>query len=130
VVGVTGVVVNLGIFSLAHYYFAPRWPDSANAFVMANLAGFLVSVFTNFLLNDFWTWGDREKRGHAHFWGRLLKFYLVSSVAGGVQLGVASLCHVRFDVHEHISVLIGIGVATAINFVANNIWTFRDSAQK
>ena len=130
VVGVSGVVVNLGFFTLAHAVLAPRWPDTANAFVIANLIGFLISVFTNFLLNDFWTWGDREKRGHGHFWARLSKFYLVSSVAGGVQLGVASLCHVRFGVHEHASVLIGIGVATAINYVANNIWTFRDSSKK
>ena len=126
VVGASGVVVNLGIFTLAHHLLKEHWNGTADAFMAANIVGIVISVFTNFLLNDYWTWGDRTKRGHGHFFARLTKFYLVSSVAGGVQLGVATLCFVHFAIHELISVLIGIAIATGINYVANNVWTFRE----
>jgi putative flippase GtrA len=122
-------------------------------FAVANLGGIIVSVFTNFLLNDFWTWGDREKRGHHHFFSRLAKFYVVSSVAASVQWGVsvatrsylslesigvllAALGVVEGDfaflgawntgsVRDILAILLGIAVGTGINYVANNIWTFR-----
>jgi len=125
-VGASGVIVNLAIFTLSHQLLKTQGNDDTDAFVVANVAGFIVSVFTNFLLNDYWTWGDREKRGHGHFFARLTKFYLVSSMAGGVQLGVATLSYLYFSIHEQGSVLIGIAVATGINYVANNFWTFRE----
>jgi dolichol-phosphate mannosyltransferase len=125
-VGASGVIVNLGIFTVAHHLLKAQWHNTADAFIAANLAGFALSVFTNFLLNDYWTWGDREKRGHGHFFARLAKFYLVSSIAGGVQLGVATVCYLYLAIHEQGAVLIGIAIATGINYVANNVWTFRE----
>ncbi|MFT7623858.1 MAG: dolichol-phosphate mannosyltransferase [Myxococcota bacterium] len=126
-VGASGVVVNLGIFTVAMAMLLPGWIESDDSrFLAANGVGFLVSVLTNFLLNDFWTWGDREKRGHAHFWSRLGRFYTVSSVAGVVQLGVAFAVRAYLGVWDQLAVLVGIGVATVINFVANNIWTFKE----
>jgi len=129
VVGASGVVVNLVFFSLVYLWLLESMAtiDKDLRFLLANLVGFLISVFTNFLLNDYWTWGDRAKH-HDHFWRRLGAFYLVSSVAGVVQLGVAQLVHVSFHVIEQLAVLVGIGVATIINFVANNVWTFKEGA--
>ncbi len=138
VVGASGVVVNLGVFTVASWLLPQSLQGDAR-FVAANVAGFVISVLTNFLLNDFWTWGDREKRGHAHFWSRLLRFYTVSSVAGIVQIGVAYAARSWLaaaglgwssGVVDKLAVLIGIGVATIINFVANNIWTFSDGDNK
>ncbi len=127
VVGATGVVVNLGVFSLFMSVVLPSVvADESARFVTCNFIGFVVSVFTNFLLNDFWTWGDRAKHGHAHFWARLGKFYLVSSIAGAVQMGVAYAVRAYAGVPDLLAVLIGIAVATVINFVANNLWTFGD----
>ena len=127
VVGASGVFVNLGIFTLFQaIVLAQVMPDEDARFLVANFSGVAVSIFTNFLLNDFWTWGDREKHGHAHFWTRLLKFYLVSSVAAAVQVGVAWLVRSHFGMLDQLAVLIGIGVATVINFTANHFWTFQE----
>ena len=55
------------------------------------------------------------------------KFYLVSSVAGVVQIGVAFIAKSQLDIFDHGAVIIGIGVATVINYIANNLWTFKES---
>jgi dolichol-phosphate mannosyltransferase len=129
-VGGSGVVVNLAIFSLCmDWLLLSALGAEETRFVLSNVAGFVVSVCTNFLLNDFWTWGDRQKRGHRHFMGRLSKFYLVSSLAGIVQIGVAYFTRAHLGVFDHGAVMIGIGVATLINYVANNLWTFRNKTQ-
>jgi len=126
-VGASGVVVNLGVFTLFQVVLlANLVPGDDTRFLLANVSGVAVSIFTNFLLNDFWTWGDREKRGHAHFWSRLSKFYVVSSAAAAVQVGVAWLVRSQFGMMDQLAVLIGIGVATVINFTANHFWTFRE----
>ena len=50
------------------------------------LAGFVVSVWTNFRLNEAWTWRDRRVDDALQFRSRMGKFYVVSSVAGLVQV--------------------------------------------
>ena len=126
IVGASGVVVNLGVFTVARALMAALGVlAGARRFVAANAAGFVVSVLPNFLLSDYWTWGDREKRGHAHFWRRLGKFYVVSSAGGAVQIGTAWAVRGFAGVPDHLAVLIGIAVATVVNYVANNVWTFR-----
>jgi dolichol-phosphate mannosyltransferase len=127
-VGASGVAVNLGVFTVARAALRGLVAGPLR-FALANLAGFAVSVLTNFALNDSWTWGDRRAGGRSGLLARLGKYYLVCSLAGVVQLGVAWTCHVGGGLEEHLSVLVGIALATAINFVANHFWTFRVSAE-
>ncbi len=125
-VGLSGVVVNLGVFSVASRLLLGAFPDADDRFTAANVAGFLVSVLTNFLLNEFWTFGDRAlHRSHTQLLRRLVKFYLVASLAGLVQIGVARLARSELQLVDHVAVLCGIALATVINFIANNVWTFR-----
>jgi len=142
VVGTTGLLVNLAVFTLLNdCVLSPMAVTSGARFVAANLGGFVVSVLTNFLLNDWWTWGDREKRGRQHYVQRLGKFYVVSSAAGAVQVGVAWAFRTfvflplvsgegELGWLEQGAVVIGVGVATLINFVANHIWTFREESPR
>ncbi len=135
-VGASGVVVNLGIFELAQWAFGDRLgPDMRYA--AANATGILVSILTNFLLNDLWTWGDRRQDANFSRVRRLGAFYLVASVGGAIQLGVgygtrAVLQQMELpfglDVRrDTLSVLTGIGAATFVNYFLNNAWTFRGS---
>jgi dolichol-phosphate mannosyltransferase len=124
VVGLSGVAVNLGVFTLTRMALRGIVTGPIR-FALSNLAGFAVSVLTNFALNDAWTWGDRRAGGRSEALSRLGKYYLVCSLAGIVQLGVAWTCHVAAGVEEHLSVVVGIGCATGINFIANHFWTFR-----
>lgn len=137
-VGLSGTFVNLGIFWLAyHVVFAPVFGGDLR-FVAANAAGFVVSVFTNFLLNDWWTWGDRRKGGPGHWFSRLAKFYVTASGAGAVQLFTAwlslalvwtplSLHLAGFELAPTLGVLTGIGCGMIINFTVSHLWAFRDA---
>lgn len=135
VVGGSGVVVNMAIFWLALHRLLVALPESATLGALAYnprvaWSGALaigISIITNFLLNDAWTWGDRQKRGTLHFWWRLSKYVLVASVAGVVQW-VALQSLVGFGMHVMLANLCGIIAGIGINFVANNWWTFRAGA--
>ncbi|MBW2733995.1 MAG: GtrA family protein, partial [Deltaproteobacteria bacterium] len=125
VVGGSGVPVNLFFTWIGHAYvfitLGDEWRKAAAFFL-----GIMVSIFTNFLLNDLWTWSDRDKSQRG-FMGRLARFYLVCSVAAGIQFGVAMALSLWLQWSYLLAQLVGIVLATMINFVANNLWTFAGS---
>jgi dolichol-phosphate mannosyltransferase len=127
IVGGSGVPVNLLCTWIGyHAVFAAleqTWRRAA-----AYLLGIGISIFTNFLLNDLWTWRDREKATRG-FLGRVARFYLVSSVAAALQFGVAMGLSEGLGLHYLLAQLAGIALATAINFLVNNLWTFRGKGE-
>jgi len=157
VVGASGVPVNLGVVwattrllspamlsgardRLAEAFGIPAMTAMGLRDIVAYGLGIVVSILTNFLLNNFWTWGDRvagDDRGR--FFRRLVKFYLVSSLAAGVQLvtssGVSALVRGNaffnrviegdFRIYHAFAPMVGILAGMTINFVINNWWTFR-----
>ena len=124
-VGASGVPVNLLLawvgYSFLFAALAGAWRDAASF-----LLGIGVSIFTNFLLNDLWTWGDRPVGGPSMV-RRLGRFYLVCAGASAIQFGVAMGLVVWLGVHPSLAQLLGIGLATLINFALNNLWTFSSS---
>lgn len=123
VVGASGVPVNLAFTWLGNRLLSGVLP-SHTAVALASLLGIAVSIASNFLLNDLWTWGDRRQPGAARG-GRLLRFYLVSSLAAGVQFGVAMALALLLGLHYLLAQLAGIALAMLLNYVANHWWTFR-----
>lgn len=118
--GVSGVVVNMAVVWAA---LLLAIPDPVLRDAMASALGIVVSVLTNFLLNDAWTWGDRAKR----VWlSRLLRYYLVSAAAALLQFGCAMGLRFLLDADLYVAQLLGIVLGTGVNYVANNVWTFRD----
>lgn len=89
---------------------------------LASALGILVSVFTNFVLNDVWTWGDRQKRP---WLARLYRYYLVSAAAALLQFGCAMGLRLLLDINLYLAQFSGIAIGTIINYVANNRWTFK-----
>lgn len=123
-VGASGVVVNMAVFWLSRTYLLSGIPDVDARVTWAGLLAIGISIVTNFLLNDAWTWGDREKGGALHFVWRFGKYSLVASVAGAAQFAVLKVL-VYLGLHPDISNLIGIGAGIGINYFANHWWTFR-----
>jgi putative flippase GtrA len=109
---------------------------------LAYLLGVGVSIFTNFLLNSVWTWGDRTAGDRAGFLRRLVKFYLVSTLAAVVQLATSTILSAllrgnqffayalygEYRVYHVVAPLVGILLGLFINFGINNLWTFRRRA--
>ena len=143
-VGASGVLVNMGSLALLAGAIGAQ----------ANLAAALaieISINTNFLMNELWTFRDRRDRdvGVARRW---LRFHLVSFVGAALQWsvfvggnalvarlggaapgaghgdgGLLGAIHSPPDVGRwiYVSQLAGIAVATLWNFTANLLWTWR-----
>ncbi len=137
-VGGAGVFVNAGVAWLFSSVVLGGLADRGLADQTALAAGIVVSIFTNFVINDAWTWGDRAKGGGRDWVRRAGLYYLTNGVAALLQYGVSSAALAFFpaeglllglaavSVRAPLASLIGIAVATPLNYVVNNLWTFRD----
>ena len=117
-VGASGVVVNLG----AQFVFK----DLVNITLpIAVAAAIEISIVSNFLLNDKFTFRDRLSAGESNIFARLLKFNGVSLVGAGVQYAITLVLAITIGLHHLPSALVGIVVATMINYLVNNWWTWK-----
>jgi dolichol-phosphate mannosyltransferase len=117
IVGTSGVLVNLGIYTLL-----TRLLNSPELLSLA--IAIEISIITNFILNNYWTWNHIKSK--SSFFTKLLKFNLTSLVGAGINMGIFHLLYSILNMHDIISNLIGIMTATAFNFIINNIWTFKN----
>ncbi len=139
VVGISGIPVNLFFVWLGKVElftgFSQGWSDG-----MAYLLGIVVSIFTNFLLNYWWTWRDRRgKGGFRNFFRKMGMFYVVSAAAAVIQYVVTMGASAwlkgyvsmrvtlsgEYRVYNLVAPTIGIAVAFIVNYLVNNYWTFK-----
>jgi dolichol-phosphate mannosyltransferase len=116
-VGISGTVVNLGVLSLITAYTG--WNDKIQL-----VPGIEVSIITNFLLNDFFTFADRRTGRVASFFGRMAKYNLIALAGAFVNWGVAALM-VNAGVNIFLSDFIGIVIAFMWNYIFSTIWAWR-----
>jgi dolichol-phosphate mannosyltransferase len=115
-VGASGVVVNLGIFTLLLSAGVHK--------LLASPIAVEVSILSNFLLNNWWTFRWRKTADHVRVKG--LKFNAVSLVSLAVSFGTFVLLSFIFpNATPQIHQFIGIVPATAVNYFLNSYWTFR-----
>jgi putative flippase GtrA len=114
IVGGTGYVVNLAVYSLlvaaADFHYIP-----------AAVLAFCVAVTNNFLLNRHWTF--RATDGSAAF--QAPRFLMVSVVALAFNLLVLELLVGVADIAEIPGQAAAVLAATPLNFVGNKLWSFR-----
>jgi putative flippase GtrA len=113
-VGGTGVVVNLGLLGLL--VEAVGWH-----YLVASLVAIEASTVSNYLLNRAWTWRDRDRS-----WWSLLSYHGVTFVGIVTQWVVLLVGSGVFGLHYLVAAALGIGAATAWNFVANHMVTFTE----
>jgi dolichol-phosphate mannosyltransferase len=123
-VGFSGVFVNMAVFALCNEVLLTD-VSTASRNLAATSAAVLFSIFTNFLLNDGWTWRDRRARGANALLQRMGRYYLVAGVAGLIQIGIQYLMAIPLGFNAHLANFVGIGAGVFINFFVNNLWTFR-----
>ena len=116
IVGASGVLVNLGFFSLFLMM-------EINKYIASPIA-IELSIIWNFLLNNYWTFRWRKTGSRTRIRG--LKFNLVSVIALGVSYGTFVALSIAFpDTKPQFHQLIGIVPATLVNYFLNSYWTFR-----
>jgi putative flippase GtrA len=113
IVGASGYVVNLGVFSalLLGADFDHR---------LAAVCSFVVAVANNYTWNRFWTF--HGQRGHFAYQGA--RFLVVALLALGANLAALELL-IALGLDEIPAQAIAIVLVTPINFVGNKLWTFR-----
>jgi len=118
-VGATGFLVNY----LTSLLLAGNIPELW--FVHANVYGIVASMTTNFFLNKFWTFEDRNfkpKRTIVQF----LKFIGFSSLGALLQLGIVFALIDQYEITYPVALLIAVLSAAFGNFVLNKKLTFKE----
>jgi dolichol-phosphate mannosyltransferase len=118
IIGLSGVLVNLGIF-------ASLLALGVNKYVASPIA-IQTSIITNFLGNNYWTFRRRNLIGPVH--ARGLHFNVVSILSLGISyVTFVLLSHAFPAAAPQVHQLIGIVPAMLVNYFLNSYWTFRDA---
>lgn len=121
ITGVSGVLVNLGVFSLLLSL-------GFNKFVASPVA-IQCAIVTNFLANNYWTFRGRNLSSPVH--ARGLRFNIVSLVSLVISYGTfITLAHAFPRLAPQVPQLLGIIPATLVNYSLNSYWTFRDAPRE
>jgi dolichol-phosphate mannosyltransferase len=116
-VGLSGVFVNLTIYAIlvstCHINV-----------VLAGVFAAFITMFSNFMLNDQYTW---KKENNQSFATRLVKFYIFCSIGIFLNAGVLTVFYQYTDLNYLLANFLGIFAASIWNFTANNKWTWTNS---
>jgi dolichol-phosphate mannosyltransferase len=112
IVGLSGIVVNLGIlFLLVEFAFMNK--DLASPIAIE------FSILNNFIWNDIWTFGSAEDRKVSSRWHRLAAFNIVSVGGAAINYGIFLILTTWLGVYYLAAQLIGILIAFVWNFLIN-----------
>jgi putative flippase GtrA len=120
VVGASGYVVNLVVYTLLEHGLAATYPVAATG-------AFAVALSNNFVWNRLWTF--RASDGPAGF--QAARFCVVSLVAFGLNLILLYALVEGFGMESVLGMgtvpaqAIAIAFATPLNFVGNKLWSFQ-----
>ena len=121
-VGLVGVTINEGTLFLVTGVVGL-------SYVIGGLAGRIVSVVFNFVLNDAWTWRSRGEAGLGHWLDRCWK-YLATRIVG-IAIGLAAL--IAFvelaGLHYLLANLLAIAVGAFWGYTSSEFWVWRDGSK-
>ena len=117
-VGVSGVFVNLGL-----YLFLTRYYEISE--VVAPLIAIESALISNFILNNFWTFGKRITQSRIRV--KFVKFHLVSGFSALINYSAFLALFLVFGLYDILANLIGIGLAAIVNYLINSNWTWKDN---
>ena len=94
-------------------------------YLHATIMGILASISSNFLLNKYWTFEDRNFaiRRTTIQYGKFAGF---SSIGALVQLGMVFYLVDSVGLPYPISLILAVGTAAFSNFILNKKWTFKE----
>ena len=121
-VGISGIFVNNAVlYLLIEYLFLPL--------SLASLVAIQLAIFNNFIWNRKFTWRDRGMKGWTAIRHGLLRFTLVSWVAGALNWLILLILDYTTDLHYILANLIAIFIASILNYVLNDFWTFKQKIE-
>lgn len=118
IVGTSGIAVNNGML----------WLLKEQVGLLLSIASIFAigtAVFTNFLLNNYWTWNESKQTRKHSFFHRLWRYYLAASL--GALINYVTLLSLTnyFDIYYLIANLAGIFLGMVSNFMLGEFWVFK-----
>jgi len=123
VIGSVGVAVQLIALD-----WLRRIPDlHSNDAGVATALAIAVAIFSNYVLNDLWTFRGLRRRNLRGWWSGLLRFALVCSTGALISWSVAQVMREATAGHMNIyfASVFGVLVATAWNYALNRRFTWK-----
>ncbi|BBO73268.1 glycosyl transferase [Desulfosarcina widdelii] len=116
IVGVSGILVNLGMYiTLTRLLYLP--PPLSSPIAIET------SIISNFFLNHLWTFNGRHNA--KGLFKKITNFHIVAGIAGLSNYSVFILLINYIGLYDIIANLTGIALGTLINYFCNSLWTWR-----
>ena len=115
-VGGTGLIVHLATLTLVDRLVHP-------AFWISQTIAALVSMTSNFVLNNSLTYSDKKLRG-IRFWVGLVTFYAVCSFGLIANVSVANLVY-GMDQQVYLAAIVGVVMSVVFNYAVTRVFTWR-----
>jgi|TARA_B100001079_G_C16394507_1_gene508459 dolichol-phosphate mannosyltransferase len=115
-VGILGVMVNIGVYTFLVKYFQVR-------IEIAPLIAIEISILSNFMLNNYWTFVNRPKK--LSFLKKVINFHLAAGFTGLIFYYAMFLFMVKIlGFNDILSMIISVVTGTVSNFTINSYWTW------
>ncbi|NOX65274.1 MAG: GtrA family protein [Chlorobi bacterium] len=92
---------------------------------IASLIAIGISIFTNFVLNNFWTWKDNSTKNKYSFFHRMWRYYVTASLSATINYITLIVLSEYVGIYYLIANLIGIGFGIIFNFGLGEFWVFK-----
>lgn len=127
-IGGCAALVNLAVLRILYYNI--HWPANDNLrFVWASVWAYEISIFANFIPNDYFTF--RHLSGHQrHWYARCLRFHITSIGGIIVTFAIAGGLKFLFGVDAFIAQVIALLIAVFFNFTFHHLFTYRAQHHK
>jgi dolichol-phosphate mannosyltransferase len=117
-VGLSGIIVNEGILIYLKGYVQLSLP-------VASIIAIELSILSNFILNDTWTFRTQQQHAMPHWWQRLLTFQVVSIGGAAINFVILNALAAFAGIDYRVANILGILIAFAWNYWVNRRVTWR-----
>ncbi len=119
-VGISGIIVNEGVLIYLK-------GDVQLSLPVASIIAIELSILSNFILNDTWTFGTGQQHAMPHWWQRLLSFQVVSVGGAAINFVILNALAAFTGVDYRVANILGILIAFSWNFWLNRRVTWKKS---
>lgn len=125
-VGVSGASINLIVFAVLYHQVFSGIADRSLRDNLSWVPGVALGLVNNFHWNRRWTWGDRHRARTETVWRQFLQYATANWAGIVVTLALKNVF--TLWLWPTVAGAGAIGVACVINFLLNDLWTYRRGA--
>ena len=116
-VGVSNTAISYGVYAFFTYLGVQ--------YIIANVAGFVVSVLNSFFWNNRYVF-KKEKDEKRNLWWTLLKTFLAYAGTGLIIANILLFLFVeKLCLSKYIAPIFSLVITIPLNFIINKLWTFK-----